>query len=449
MIKREYYNNIIKLAVPVIIANIGQILVQIIDTIMVGRLGSQPLASAAFASMLVMNVMMFGMGLAMGMTPNVGYNYVEKRYRTCSKLLQNGLLLNCLVGAIMVLFCFILLPFLDKFGQPQDVIDGCKNYYMIISSSLLPYMIFLAFKQFMDGLGNTKVSMIIAVVSNILNVILNYLLIYGKFGFPELGMEGAAIATLISRIVMPIMYIIYIRYARFYRNFLKFFHTDSFSLSINKTLLVMGMPIAAQLLIEFFALSLTSIMMGWIGTDEISANQVVFTTISLFYLFSNGISSSITILVSHNYALGRADDIRKYSFAAAHISMGIMIMAGLLLYFFGSVIASIYISDSKVIEIATSIFAVVAFMELFDGLQITTLGVLRGMGDVVKPMYFALVCYGVISLSVAYYIGFGLDFGAPGIWCGFAVGVTVAFILFSIRIKRNLKIMKLSSATSN
>ncbi len=438
-LNRKYYNNILKLAVPIIIANIGQTFVQVVDTVMLGQLGTLPLAASSFASMIVMNIMMFGLGVAMGITPNVGYSYVAKKYRTCAQLLQNGLLQNGILGIIMILFCFSLLSLFKYFGQPTEVITASKNYYIIISFSLLPYMLFLALKQFMDGVGNTKPEMVITIISNITNVILNYLLIYGKLGLPAMGMEGAAVATLISRMIMPIIFIIYMRRARFYRYFLKFFHLNNISFTVIRKLLAMGLPIAAQLLVEFFALSLTSIMMGWIGTNEISANQIVFTTISLFYLFSNGISAAITILVSHNYALGNKQDIKRYAYAASHLSLLIMSIAGVSLYLFGSVIASIYVSDINVINIATKIFLVVAFMEVFDGLQITMLGVLRGMGDVVKPMLFALFCYAVVSLGVAYIFGFILNFGAAGIWSGFTSGVTVAFILFALRINFKLK----------
>ena len=190
------------------------------------------------------------------------------------------------------------------------------------------------------------------------------------------------------------------------------------------------------------ALSMTAIMMGWIGTQAIAANQIVFTTISLFFVVTNGISAAVTIRVSHSYANKNRDNIKGYSIAGMQISSLFMLCAGLILLFFGSNIASIYISEPGVIDLAAKIFIIVACMEVFDGLQVTALGVLRGMGDVFRPMLYAVICYAFVSLVVAYIFGFVLDFGAQGIWIGFSVGVTLAFILFTKRIVHNLKMMK-------
>lgn len=441
LMKKEHYSSVLNLAIPVIIANVGQTLVQVVDNIMVGRLGDLELASASFAGMIVTNIMMFGMGIAMGLTPNVGYRYVAKDYCDCSRYFQNSILQNTIFGAAMVFLFIAMVPLLDYFGQPQEVVDNSKTYFLILGASVFPYMIFMSFKQFMDGVGNTRISMIITIGVNLLNVLLNYLLIYGKWGFPEYGMNGAAIATLIARTLMPICFFIYMRQARFYRYFLKFFAWRELSKKVNKSLLNLGFPIASQLLIEFFALSMTGIMMGWLGTKEIAANQIVFTTISLFFLVTNGISAAVTILVSHRYGAGDKSGIRNYTISAVQISVLFMAMAGTLLLLFGSNIASVFVSDPIVIALAAQIFGVVAFMEIFDGLQVTTLGVLRGMGDVSRPMIYAGICYGVISLGVAYLFGFTLGYGAQGIWVGFAVGVSVAFVLFAKRIYHNLKMM--------
>ena len=442
IVNKSYYSSILHLAVPVVIANVGQVLVQVIDNIMVGQLGELDFAAASFANMLITNVMMFGMGLAMGLTPNVGYKFVAKEYGVCSKYFQNSILQNGILGVLMVLLFIVLLPYLDIFGQPEEVVERCKDYYLIVGASIFPYMIFLSFKQFMDGVGNTRIAMIITIGVNILNIILNYILIYGKFGFPEYGMEGAAIATFVARFLMPIVFFIYMRKVSFYRSFLKFFAWNRMSKKVNASLLNMGLPIAFQIVIEFAALSMTAIMMGWIGTTAIAANQIVFTTISLFFVVTNGLSAAVTIRVSHNYANKNREGIKGYSIAGMQLASIFMLCAGAILLLFGSNIASIYISDPGVIELAAKIFIIVAFMEVFDGLQVTSLGVLRGMGDVVHPMRYAVLCYGVVALFVAYLFGFILDYGVQGIWVGFSVGVALAFILFTKRIVHNLKMMK-------
>lgn len=439
ILSRNYYSDVLKLAIPIIIANVGQTFVQIADTAMVGHLGDVELASAAFANMIVTNVSMLGLGLAMGLTPIVGYSFVDKKYRDCSAFLQNSILQNLMIGLLMGLFFLSSVPLLHFLGQPTEVVEGCRDYYLIVGFSLIPYMLFLSFKQFMDGLGNTRASMIITLSANLVNILLNYILIFGKFGSPALGINGAAYATLISRILMPIIYFIYLRRATFYRNFFRLFDWKLLSRKANSSLFNMGFPIASQMLVEFFALSVTGIMIGWIGTKEIAANQIVFTTISLFFLITNGLSSAATILVSHSYGERNIHNIRMYNLSASQLATVIMTCSGLLLLFFGSNIASLFIADEGVIEIAAGIFGIVAFMEIFDGLQVTKLGVLRGMGDVKRPMLYAFISYGLISLPVAYICGFIFDLGAKGVWVGFVSGLIVAFNLFNKRIKSNLK----------
>lgn len=444
ILPKFYYKDVLNLAIPVVIANIGQTLVQVVDNVMVGQLGGVELAAASFANMLIYNVMIFGMGAAMGLTPNVGYAYVKRDYRLCSRLFQNSLLQNSLFGLVMVIIFFLFSPMLDYFGQPEEVVDKSRSYFLIIGISILPHMIFLSFKQFMDGVGNTTMAMYITIGVNILNVLLNYVLIYGKFGFPEYGMDGAAIATLISRLFMPIIFFIYLKRSLFYRHFLRLFSWKNFSYQVNKKLLSIGLPIASQLVMETFALSMIAIMMGWIGTEEIAAYQIVYTTMTLFFLATNGVSSAITIIISHNFARNNRLNIRNYSISAMQITSIFMFCAGMILLFFGSNIASIYIPDPVIVSLAAKMFVVVAFMEVFDGLQVTSLGVLRGFGDVVRPMSYALICYIIVSISTSYIFGFVLGFGVQGIWSGFAVGVTLAFILFIKRIARNLKMMRLN-----
>lgn len=436
---RVYYKSILNLAIPVIIANIGQTLVQIVDTIMVGQLGNLELASASFANMILTNLLMFGLGLSMGITPLVGHQFTVGKLSSCSKYFQNALLVNSLVGMLMIVIFLLFSNHLHVFGQSEAVNIMSRPYFVIVGFSALPFMVFLALKQFMDGLGNTKVSMYITIGANVLNIILNYILIFGKLGFPSLGIEGAAYATLISRVAMPVVYLLYLRRYKYYRHFVNMFHLAAFSFKTCKELVVMGLPIALQLIIEFFALSMTGIMIGWIGINELAANQIVFTTISMFYLVTDGISTAVTILVSHSFGKRNRSMIRSYALAGMQISSVFMCFAGMILFFFGSVIASIYVQDVQVALYAGNIFMVVAFMEVSDGLQATTLGVLRGMGDVTRPMIYAALCYGFISIGVAYIMGFVLGFGYQGVYVGFASGVTLTFILYSFRIKYKLK----------
>ncbi|MBE9487616.1 MAG: MATE family efflux transporter [Bacteroidetes bacterium] len=441
-LENRYYSRVTKLATPVIIANAGQAVVYLADNIMVGQLGVTPLASVAFAGMIILNLMVLGNGMAISLTPLVGENYVNRGYRYCSKLLQNSLVLNTLIGLFIAGTLLFIKPFLSYLGQPQDIIDAGESYYIIVALSIIPNMIFLSFKQFMDGIGNTKMTMNITIACNVLNIFLNYIFIYGKFGCPAWGIFGAGLATFISRLLMPIIYYITLRRHTLYSKFFKFFSRDNSSLSTKRNLLVLGMPIAWQMVVEVGALSVTTIMFGWISIATIAAGQVVMSIIQVLFLIVNGISGATTILTSHEYGRRNRREIVKYTKASIYITVALMVSMGAIMILFRENLASVFSSDPEVIAIASSMIIVVSIMELFDGLQVTTLGALRGIKEVHKPMKYAMISYILVSLPMSYIGGFVLNVGASGIWIGFLSGLTVAFILFINRFYKIIKTTK-------
>lgn len=433
----HHYKDNLKLAIPVITANIGQAAVQIVDNVMVGQLGAVPLAAASFAGVVIMNFFVFGMGIALSLTPLAGHAYAAGKHRKVSALFQNSLLLNASIGIILTAILFAIEPLLYKLGQPIEVVDASIDFYRLLAFSTLPYFIFLAFKQFMEGVGNTRVAMVITIIANVLNIFLNYLLIYGKMGAPEMGIVGAGVATLISRIAMPILFIAYIATRNPYKRFLAFFKTQNFTFRKHKQLLEVGLPISGQMVIEFFALSVTTIMMGWLSTEALAANQVVLSMVHFTFMIATGISGASTILVSHQYGQKNFQEMRHYAFAGIRMAAAFMLVAAVAFFFFGTFFAGLFTSDANVIAIAAQMFMVVAFFELSDGIQVTALGALRGITDVKRPSLYAFISYFVINIPAAYFFGFVLNLGAAGIWIGFLCGLTTAATLFIIRFTRS------------
>ncbi|MEG1794297.1 MAG: MATE family efflux transporter [Rikenellaceae bacterium] len=429
-IEGRYFNRLLMLATPVIIGNAGQAFVTLADNIMVGQLGAVALGSVAFSGMIVFNLMVLGTGIAISLTPLVGESFVNKGYAKCSQLLQNSLVLNTLLGVVIVAALFAMHPLLYFLGQPQEIVDAGKEFYFIVALSIIPYMTFLSFKQFMDGVGNTKITMVITIVSNVLNIILNYIFIYGKFGCPAMGVFGAGFSTFISRLIMPIIYYIVIRRDIIFRKYLSFFSWKRFSLKINKSLIYLGMPIASQMIVEIFALSITTIMFGWMGVEAIAAGQISMSIVHIIFLIASGIAAATTILTSHEYGRGNRREIVKYTKASMITTIGIMTCIGLLLSLFSRNIAMVFTQDMEVIAIATIMLYVISFMEIFDGLQVSVLGSLRGMKEVEQPMKFAVVSYLFVGLPMAYVGGFVFDLGPSGVWLGFVCGLMVAFSLF-------------------
>lgn len=447
MIQRKYYIQNLRIAFPVILSFAGQQLVQVVDTIMVGRLGAVQLSAVSLSSSIIINVMMIGLGIAMALTPLTGIHYARGEKEQCSILFKNSLLLNILMSfALCTLLCLIN-PMLQHFGQPQSVLDALDGYYYCVTFSLIPYLIFMTFKQYLEGLGNTFYAMLITVGCNVMNVILNFCFIYGYMGFPELGVTGAGVATLISRLTMPAAIVVVICLKKEFKSYFVSSQPSSwfsvFRISRFSSLFKVGYPIATQMTIELFSLTFMTIMMGWLGEKTLAANQIVQTMIGFSFMIANGVAAASTILVSHDY--GRKDyaSIKNHAYSAIHLGIAIMVFFALFYALGGEMLARIFSTDEDVISITTKLFLVVAVFEIFDGTQVTTLGALRGLTDVKRPMYYALVCYLLVEIPVGYVLGFKVGLGAIGIVGGFMSGLILAATLFLMRFRKltlNLKV---------
>ncbi|MDO5760815.1 MAG: MATE family efflux transporter [Bacteroidota bacterium] len=428
-----YYKQNLTLAIPIMLSSLGQSLVQMVDTLMVGHLGTDSLAAISFAGNLTMNALVICMGIAMGLTPLVGQSYARGEKFRISVLTQNSLSLNTLIALGVMMLLLILMPFLSIFGQEPKIIDLCKPYYFAIVLSFLPMMIFLSFKQFMEGLDNTKVAMIITISCNLINILFNYLLIYGKFGFPALGLTGAGISTLISRFLSPIAIFIYIKRHKTYSQYLKLFDKKKFSLHIHNILLKIGFPIAIQMFVEMFALFAIAVMMGWISSKHLAAFQIVNTMISTTFLAASGICSATTILVSHAFGVKNKQEMRKHFFSGWKMVIAIMGCVAVVYVFLGRYIAMLFSDDLQVINIAAQLFVVAGLFQLFDGTQVSGLAGLRGMGDVLHPMIYAIVTYFFIAVPIAYLFGFVFCFPAWAIFSSFLIALAIVGLLYHTR----------------
>lgn len=248
------YKQNLFLAIPIMLSSLGQCLVQMVDTLMVGRLGTIPLAGISFAGSMTYNVLVIGMGISMALTPLTGQSFARKEYDKVSRLLKNSISLNSIISLVLVGILLGFLPLLPYFGQDQQVIDICKPYYLIVTFSFIPMMLFLSFKQFMEGIDNTKIAMIITLSSNVLNIILNYIFIFGKLGCEAMGLFGAGLSTFISRLLCPIAFYLYLIYNKEYKSYIKSLSQHRLSRHLHKILLQTGLPIAGQMFVEMFSL---------------------------------------------------------------------------------------------------------------------------------------------------------------------------------------------------
>lgn len=439
MLNRTYYKDNLKLAYPIILSSLGQSVVQFFDTLMVGHLGKEALAGVAFSAAITTIALVFGQGIGMSLTPLVGQSFARKETRRMSMLFQNAITLNLVTGAAIVAVLMLFVPLLPHLGQPKEVIDAAKSYFIITSISLFPAQIFLAFRHFMEGAGNTKITMRIIISANLLNIILNYIFIFGKCGFPAMGAFGAGLSTCVARSLMPVAYLVYMLCHKHYRKYFKFFSKKNFTLHTHKNIMRLGLPIAVQLSLECVSFSTVTIMMGWLSTVALAAYQIVLTFVTLTFQIACGIASATTILVSHAFGVKDRDRIRANSLSGLHLSFVSMGIAALCFITLGGVIASLFTTDTAVIAQARTLFIVAGAFQLVDGAQATLLGALRGMNDVAKPMKYSLICYILFAIPTAALLGFALETGPCGVLSGLAFGLLLATILYYTRLKTTIR----------
>ncbi len=432
---QKYYSSNLKLALPLIISQAGQIVVSLADNIMVGRVGTAALAASSFANSIFIIILVFGIGFSYSITPMVataiGGGYAKKAFHW----FYQGFWVNILLGIVLVLLSFVVALFMSDMGQPDDVVELGIPYFLIISASIIPFLFFASYKQFAEGLSNTRIAMFITVGGNIVNVVINYLLIFGKAGFPELGLLGAGIGTLMARIVMALAFWIAYKKIGLFDRFRHYHHEIRFSVKAALQLMRLGGPIGIQFVVEVFAFSLGGIMMGWLGEINLAAHQIVLTVASLTYMMSSGLASATTIIVSTFRGEGKYKQLKYAAFASVHMVVLFMAVTASVYILWRYFIPALFVTDHEVITIAAGLFIIAAFFQVFDGVQVVVIGILRGLEDVVFSMVVIVIAYLFIGIPVGYVMSFVLDMGAVGIWIGYLTGLALVGIVLMLRFR--------------
>lgn len=445
-----YYKRNLKVAMPVMLTQLGASLVGFFDSIMVGHYATVDLAAVSFANAIFFTVMVFAMGALMGITPLVGIQVGELAqttdnknfiYKRIASLFQNGILFTVLLSAIMLILLSVCIPFLDRFGQDPEVIEVARPYYILIVISLVPFLFFSFFKQFLEGLGNTMVAMVITLLMNGLNILLNWVFIYGNWGLEAMGATGAGLGSLISRIGMPLCFWVVMAFHKEWKQYLSI-AWNRFSWQRICELAKIGFPIGGQTLLETFLFTASFVIIGWISKEALAAHQVANQIADMTFMLALGIGSATTIRVSHQLGEGNILGVRMASNASIHLvllmnTIGAALMIGLRDY-----IPILFTEDKEVIAIASQLIVVAGLFQYADGLQAVGAAMLRGITDVKVPMIIAFVAYIVVGLSVGLLCAFPLQMGAVGIWIGFICGLALAATCFHIRFRRKYKTLK-------
>lgn len=433
---REHAVRTLDLAYPVAIGQLGHVMLGVVDSVMVGAIGTTPLAAASLVNSLFFLLFVTGVGISYSITPLVAIAHGENDLPKCGRILRHGLAINILTGLLFLILGFILSEALWYFNQPVEVAEQASSYLRIMSLLYIPMMMYHAFRQFIEGQGYTRPPMFIAIAANGVNVFGNWVFIYGNLGMPALGLDGAGWSSVLTECLMLFALMLHTLRSPKYRGANISLRMASFDFSLLKKMLKIGLPGGAQYFFEVSAFSLSAIMIGWTGSASLAAHQVGISLASVTYMIVLGISIAASIRVGN--ALGRKamTDLRRAGFTAIFLAACLMAVFGLCFIVLRDVLPAWYVNDPDVLSIASTLLVIAAAFQLLDGVQAASMGALRGITDVTIPSVMAFIGYWLIALPVGYFTGIALGYGAPGVWIGFICGLLTVAVLFTLRFHR-------------
>ncbi|TDP60716.1 MATE family efflux transporter [Flavobacterium dankookense] len=438
---KEFAYNI-KLAYPVVLGMVGHTLIGIVDNIMVGKLGSTELAAVSLGNSLIFVAMSIGIGFSTAITPIIAEADAEGNTSKIRSAFHNGLFLCTVLGILLFGLVVLAKPIMELLQQPKEVIELAKPFLDWVAFSLIPLVMYQGYKQFADGLSMTKYSMYAIIMANVLHVFINYLLIYGIWIFPKMGIVGAALGTVISRIAMVVfMHVILSRKEKLKH----YFHGFSFAeiqKSTIKKIVNLGLPSAMQMLFEVVLFTAAIWLCGSIGKTSQAANQIALSLASLTFMFAMGLSVVSMIRISNQKGLNDYKQLIIVARSIFLLAIIIEIIFALLFVAFHTILPHLFLNmenqsqlldNNEVISIAAKLLLVAAIFQISDGIQVVVLGALRGLQDVKIPMYITFVAYWIFGFPISYYLGLKTDLGAVGVWIGLLAGLTVAAIFLYLR----------------
>ena len=448
---KEFKYNL-KLATPVILGMLGHTLVSFVDNIMVGQLGTAELAAVSLGNSFMFIAMSLGIGFSTAITPLVAEADGQDDFKKGKSSFKHGLFLCMVLGAALVGAVFLARPLMYAMKQPTAVVDLAMPYLTWVAVSLLPLIIFQAFKQFSDGLSLTRYPMYATFLANIINVILNYMFIFGKFGAPALGVVGAAVGTLVSRVVM----VIYLWFLLYSKEQSKAFVTHIKLFTLSKKMLSkvfhLGFPSALQMFFEVAIFTAAIWLSGLLGKNPQAANQIALNLSSMAFMVAMGLSVASMIRVGNQKGLKNYKELRRIAFSLFLLGVLLAIFFALLFFIFHKSLPSIYVNlndttnyadNMEVISIASKLLIAAAFFQISDSIQVVVLGALRGLQDVKIPTILTFISYWVVGFPISYFLGKEEMYGSFGIWLGLLAGLTTASILLFIRFNSlTLKLIK-------
>jgi MATE family multidrug resistance protein len=444
---KEFSYNL-RLAYPIILGMLGHTVVGIVDNIMVGKLGPTELAAVSLGNSFIFIAMSLGIGFSTAITPLAAQADGRKNIEEGRSAFHHGLYLCSILGIILFAIIFFSKPIISFMGQPENVVDLAKPYLDIVAFSLIPLIIFQGYKQFADGMSETKISMWATILGNVVNVILNYLFIYGIWIFPELGIVGAAIGTIVSRFVM-LAYMHYQMKKKIkFHPFFEGFSLRKIKKEVNVMIINLGAPSAMQMFFEVGLFTGAIWLSGRLGITNQAANQIALSLASFTFMFAMGLSVAATIRVGNQKGLANYKQLRVVAFSIFLLAIFLETIFALIFIVFHEQLPALFVDmnnlndlavNTEVVTIAAQLLLVAAVFQISDGIQVVVLGALRGLQDVKIPMYITFIAYWVVGFPISIYLGMYTELKAAGIWIGLLAGLTTAALFLYIRFTKLTK----------
>ena len=433
------YKSLLRLAVPIIIGQLGGIITGLADTIMVGQHSTDELAAASFVNNVLNTFIIFGTGFSFALIPLVGENLAREKRYVVSAWLKNGIVANFLLSLVMMAVLTLLYFNVEHLGQPEELLPLIKPYFIVSMVSVIFIMLANSFRQFVEGITNPSVAMWILLVGNLLNIIGNYTLIYGKLGFPEMGLLGAGYSTLFSRIFMLLMFVLVFvfrpSYKVYRKGFMRMWVLPNRLMRVTR----LGVPIALQQGLEAATFSLTAVMVGWLGGLELAAHQVVISISTISFMTYLGLGSATAIRTSFYKGAGDWTQVRKTTVAGVHMGLVVSVVTCIVLYIFKDSISFVFSDDPNVSTIVIMLLPILMLYQFVDGAQIILANSLRGLSDVKAIMWISFVANIIIAIPAGYLLGFPLGMGISGIWLAYPISFVFGVTLLAIRARKIMK----------
>lgn len=442
---REFPRNL-QLAYPVMLGMIGHTLVAFVDNVMVGQLGTAELAAVSLANSFVFIGMSIGIGFSTAITPLVAEADGGGKPRVVSRAFSHGLLLCTVMGIVLFAAVYMAKPLLGRMGQPEEVVELAGPFLDIIAFSLIPLVIYQAFKQFTEGMSQTRIPMYATIVANLVNVALNYALIFGNWGFPRMGVVGAAYGTLVARILLVLLMIAFIQFHNRLRHHLQAINWRRTHFSYLQRIISLGFPSALQVFFEVALFTSAVWISGLIGKNAQAANHIALNLASMTFMVAIGLSVTAMIRVGNQKGVGNYPELRRIANSIFLLTLLIQATFAAVFWLGADVLPTIYLNMDdasqledyrEVLSRASRLLIFAAIFQLSDGIQVVTLGALRGLQDVKVPALITFVAYWLVGFPVCYYAGLKTPLEGQGIWLGLLAGLTASALMLYLRF-RNL-----------